>query len=106
MPGTDNPRVLEASILLARGGEARGTGDIKEAMANYEPALKLAPRNGLLAYVQALSLMDLKRYDEAFLMWARVARFGKGKRAAEAKYQLSLRPAEREAAIREAAKIP
>ncbi len=108
LPGIDDVRALEASILLARGAEARSTGDYKEAVANFEPALKLAPRNGMLAYVQARTLMDLKRYDEALPMFTRAVRFGNPAQVKSAKStMIQMWPRDKaDAAIRDAAKIP
>ena len=104
LPGTDNPRALEASILLTRGTMAQP----KEALTDYESASKLAPRNGMLAYVQARTLMDLKRYDEALPMFTRAVRFGNPAQIKSAKStMIQMWPrAKAEAAIREAAKIP
>ena len=103
LPGTDNPRALEASILLACGTLANAEG----ALANYESAIKLAPRNGVLAYRQAMLLMRLKRYDEALPMFARAVRFGTGEDAKDAKNRMGAFPATQcEAAMQAAAKIP
>ena len=49
LPGTLNLRSLEASVLLARGGQASGHAAYQEALIYFETAGKLAPHNGLIA---------------------------------------------------------
>ena len=46
LPGTDNIRLLEASILLGRGLDTFFTGQKEESFDNFAAANKIVPENG------------------------------------------------------------
>ena len=79
LPGTRNRKMLEASILIARGIDKffRATGE-KEALADFDAALTLAPQNGLAAYYAAQSLVVLGRRTEATPYFIKAAQNGHG----------------------------
>lgn len=65
LPGTDDPRALEASILLARGVRASIANDPEGALADYQAAGKLAPDNWVITERIGYFLHRLDRHDEA-----------------------------------------
>ena len=105
LPGEANPRALKASLLALHA--FRFSFDPNSSLRYLQTAAELAPKNGLIAYRQAEILVDLKRYDEALPKYARAMRFGNAHDAKDANSRMiQLWPAaEREKALREAAKI-
>ncbi|MDF2441146.1 MAG: hypothetical protein JWN98_2130 [Abditibacteriota bacterium] len=106
LPGTANRDALESSIFFARGAGKDATRRDSEALSDYQAALRLSPRNALIASQMAGTLRNLDRDPEAARAFAIAATYGTGEIAKEATYQLPLRPnGEREQALAEAAKL-
>jgi len=85
LPGTDNLRSLEASILMALGAEADVTADPQNALPHYKRAAMLSPRNWLLGELTGKCLDELKQYDEAVPYYKRAVQYGGDKVSREVK---------------------
>ena len=86
LPGTLNLRSLEASVLLARGGQASGHAAYQEALIYFEAAGKLAPHNGLIASMTGEMLSNMGRHTPEYAPYFRLAaQYGHGRVAADAK---------------------
>jgi len=105
LPGTKDKNSLKASIFFLRGKQKSMTQE-EDAIKDLEAAHQLVPRNALVASSCGHVSRRLKRYDQAARYFAITARLGKGYLAERATKLLADFPeAQREAAIRAAAKI-
>lgn len=89
LPGTGDPKSLEASILLARGMDAYVSDRNQEAFDNFEAAGRLAPQNGLIPFYVARSLAAMNREMEAKPYYRLAAQNGQGEIARAAREILS-----------------
>ena len=87
LPGTDSPKRLEASILLARGLDAHSEARDDEALVDLQAAHTLAPDNPLIAYHCARILSEKRRFVEATPLYERAA-MGRGFISKEANRRL------------------
>lgn len=87
LPGTDSPKALEASILLARGLDAHFEARDDEALVDFQAAHSLAPDNPLVAYHCARILSEKRRFVEATPLYERAA-MGRGFISKEANRRL------------------
>ena len=69
LPGTDTPKALEASILLARGLDAYFEARKEDALDDFQAANQLAPNNAFIAYYCAELLSDKGHYTEAISLF-------------------------------------
>ncbi len=107
LPGTKTAKTMEASIYFARGCEKSSVAQIDEAVEDYKKALRLVPRNALIASKCAWDLGSIYRGEEATPYWARAAVFGTGETAREGlrRVRRVLMPDKVEQALRDAQKI-
>ena len=87
LPGTDSPRTLEASILLARGLDVYFEHRHDDALMEFQAANRLAPENALIAYHCANILSEKGRFAEAAPLYEQAAT-GRGEIGKEGKLHL------------------
>lgn len=85
LPGTQDARSLETSILLARGTEILTRGSEKEAAEEFKAASQLTPNNGLIAYLTGKTLSQSGRAEEAQPYWHKAMQNARGEWTKEAK---------------------
>ncbi len=93
IPEDQTAKGFEANIYIARAGDKLSYAKTEEALEDYQKALQMFPHNERAMTRIAVLLRRLERYDESTKMWARVAAFGTGQTADNARFEVRQRVA-------------